>query len=53
LEPPLTSRIPATLWPSVLAKMTCPQDTSLLYYFLQKKAELLANNAPDEQAHIW
>jgi Ran GTPase-activating protein (RanGAP) involved in mRNA processing and transport len=40
LEPPLTSRVPASLWPSVLAKMSSPQDTSLLYYFLQKKPEL-------------
>jgi hypothetical protein len=52
LEPPLTSRIPATLWPSVLAKMTCPQDTSLLYYFLQKKPELLVKSESDEQAHV-
>jgi Ran GTPase-activating protein (RanGAP) involved in mRNA processing and transport len=37
LEPPLTSRVPAGLWPSVLTKMSSPQDTSLLYYFLQKK----------------
>jgi hypothetical protein len=53
LEPPLTARVTAGLWPSVFANMSSTQDTSLLYYFLQKKAEILANNAPDEQAHIW
>jgi hypothetical protein len=52
LEPPLTSRVPAGLWPRVLAKMSSPQDTSLLYYFLQKKAELLVKSVPDEQAHL-
>jgi hypothetical protein len=49
LEPPLTSRVPISLWPSVLANMSFfPQDTSLLYYFLQKKPELLVKSEPLE-----
>ncbi len=52
LEPPLTTRVPASLWPSVFAKMSSPQDASLLYYFLQKKPELLVKSEPDEQAHV-
>jgi hypothetical protein len=52
LEPPLTSHVTASLWPSVLAKMSSPQDTSLLYYFLQKKPELLVKTELNEQAHV-
>jgi Ran GTPase-activating protein (RanGAP) involved in mRNA processing and transport len=48
LEPPLTSRVPDSLWPRILAKMSSPQDTSLLYYFLQKKQELAAVYARGE-----
>jgi Ran GTPase-activating protein (RanGAP) involved in mRNA processing and transport len=37
LEPPLASRVPVSLWPRILANMSSPEDTSLLYYFLRKK----------------
>jgi Ran GTPase-activating protein (RanGAP) involved in mRNA processing and transport len=37
LEPPLASRVPVGLWPRILANMSSPKDTSLLYYFLRKK----------------
>jgi Ran GTPase-activating protein (RanGAP) involved in mRNA processing and transport len=41
LEAPLASRVPAGLWPRILAKMSSPKDTSLLYYFLRKKPSLV------------
>jgi hypothetical protein len=41
LEAPLTSRVPAGLWPRILAKMSSTKDASLLYYFLRKKPSLV------------
>jgi Ran GTPase-activating protein (RanGAP) involved in mRNA processing and transport len=41
LEPPLASRVPVGLWPRILANMSSPKDTSLLYYFLRKKPSLV------------
>jgi Ran GTPase-activating protein (RanGAP) involved in mRNA processing and transport len=41
LEPPLASRVPVGLWPRILANMSSPKDTSLLYYFLRKKLSLV------------
>jgi hypothetical protein len=37
LVPPLASRVPVGLWPRILANISSPKDTCLLYYFLQKK----------------
>jgi hypothetical protein len=37
---------PSGLWPLVLAKMTGPRDTSLLFYFLQNKPKIVKWNAP-------
>jgi Ran GTPase-activating protein (RanGAP) involved in mRNA processing and transport len=41
LEPPLVSRVPLGLWPRILANMSSPKDTSLLYYFLRKRPSLV------------
>jgi hypothetical protein len=41
LEPPLVSRVPLGLWPRLLANMSSPKDTSLLYYFLRKRPSLV------------
>jgi Ran GTPase-activating protein (RanGAP) involved in mRNA processing and transport len=41
LEAPLASRVPVGLWPLILANMSSPKDTSLLYYFLRKKPSLV------------
>jgi Ran GTPase-activating protein (RanGAP) involved in mRNA processing and transport len=41
LEPPLDSRVPLGLWPHILANMSSPKDTSLLYYFLRKRPSLV------------
>jgi Ran GTPase-activating protein (RanGAP) involved in mRNA processing and transport len=46
LRPPGGSEPPFGLWPRVLAKISGPRDTSLLFYFLQNKPKIVKWNAP-------
>jgi Ran GTPase-activating protein (RanGAP) involved in mRNA processing and transport len=41
LQPPGGSEPPRGIWPRVLAKITGPRDTSLLFYFLQNKPKIV------------
>jgi hypothetical protein len=41
LQTSLSSRIPLALWPRILANMSSTDDASLLFYFLQKKPQLV------------
>jgi Ran GTPase-activating protein (RanGAP) involved in mRNA processing and transport len=42
------SEPPSGLWPRVLAKLSSPRDTSLLFYFLQNKPKLVKCKAVPE-----
>jgi Ran GTPase-activating protein (RanGAP) involved in mRNA processing and transport len=39
------SEPPSGLWPRVLAKLSSPRDTSLLFYFLQNKPKIVKSKA--------
>jgi Ran GTPase-activating protein (RanGAP) involved in mRNA processing and transport len=41
LQLPTRSEPPSGLWPLILAKISAPRDTSLLFYFLQNKPKLV------------
>jgi hypothetical protein len=41
LRLPTRSEPPSGLWPRILAKISAPRDTSLLYYFLRNKPKMV------------
>jgi hypothetical protein len=41
LRLPSRSEPPSGLWPRILAKISAPRDTSLLFYFLRNKPKLV------------
>jgi hypothetical protein len=46
LRPRGGSEHPSGLWPRVLAKITGPRDTSLLFYFLRNKPKIFKCDTP-------
>jgi Ran GTPase-activating protein (RanGAP) involved in mRNA processing and transport len=46
------SELPSGLWPRVLAKLSSPRDTSLLFYFLQSKPKIVKCKAAASQAIV-